>query len=302
MRIQSLLIGAAIAAFVILPAQAGEGWVTGQWQTYNTKALDLENVVATVKVDVKDTGPMAVQVSGLRERVNGVKVYADNGRLMVKCQQINTVWDWQHWFDFSQTNINKPSQLVIHVVVPRGSPVDVEAMAGNVTIGDTMGPLKFEVMGYSESTVGNVTLANLAMEGSGKLKVGNVSGAVHAETDGSGDIRIGDVGKINAEIAGSGSITVGRISGPLNVSIAGSGDFSGANVQGPTSVEIAGSGSVTVAGGEANPFNVDIMGSGNVNFGGTVVNPKIDTMGSGSVRAKACRGSSCNDSDLKISG
>ena len=295
MRIQSLLIGAAIAAIVILPAHAGEGWVTGQWQTYNTKRLDLENVVATVKVDVKDSGPMAVQVSGLRDRVNGVKVYPEGGKLKIECQEVGTVWDWRHWFDFSQGNLNKPSQLVIHVVVPRGSPVDVEAMAGNVTIGDTMGPLKFEVMGYSESTVGNVSEASLEMSGSGKLKVGNVSGTVHAETAGSGDIRIGNVGKLDAEVDGSGSISAGRVGGPVKADIGGSGSVSVANVAGPLAVNIGGS-------GELNPLHVNIAGSGDVTIGGTVVDPRINTFGSGTVKAKACRGSSCNDHDLKIGG
>lgn len=299
MRIPSLLIGAAVAALLVVPANAADGWVNGGWKTYDTRALKLESTAATVKVDVKDSGPMAVQISGVPDRVNGVRVWVSNNTLTVKCQDLNAVWDWKHWFDFSNLSTD-PGKLQIHIAVPRGSALDVESTVGPVDIGSTQGPLKFEVAGSSASTVGNISQAHLEMAGSGKLTVGNVSGPVSAETAGSGDIRIGDVAKMNASIAGSGSISVGRVNGPIDVDIAGSGDFSAASVLGPTKADIAGSGSVTIAGGEANPLKVDIMGSGNVNIGGVAVNPTVDSMGSGTVRVKSCRGSGCNSSDLKI--
>lgn len=302
MRIQSVLIGAAVAALVILPAQAGDpaGWITGQWKTYDARALKLEDVVGTVRVDVKDSGPIAVQISGLPERVNKVHVGVKGGTLEVSSESVGTVWDWKHWFDFSRMNMSKPSQLMIHVAVPRGSSVDVDETAGNVTIGNTMGKLKFSVQGYTESSVGNVSEADLDMAGSGKLTVGNIAGAAKIDTAGSGNIRVGDVGQVNADIAGSGSISAGNIKGGVNVDIAGSGDFSAASVNGPTSASIAGSGSVTIAGGEANPFKVEIMGSGNVSFGGMAVNPKIEAMGSGSVKIKSYRGTLNNDGMAKI--
>jgi hypothetical protein len=299
MRIQSLLIGAAVAALVVIPARAADNWVNGSWKSYQAHTLKLESTVATVKVDVKDNGPMAVQISGLPERVNGVHVWAANNTLSVKCDDIGTVWDWKHWFDFSR-HPSDPGQLQIHIAVPRGSAVDVEAMVGPVNIGSTQGPLKFEIAGHSNSTVGDVSQAHLEMAGSGKLTVGNVSGPVSAETAGSGDIRVGDAAKVDADIAGSGSISVGHVKGPIDVDIAGSGDFSAASVQGPTKADIAGSGSVTIADGEANPLKVDIMGSGSVSLGGVAVNPSVDSMGSGTVRVKACRGTGCNSGDLKV--
>ena len=301
MRIQSLLIGAAVAALIVIPARAGDNWINGPWKTYEAKSLKVESTVATVKVDVKESGPMAVQVSGLPDRVKSVHVWAANNTLSVKMDDIGTVWDWKHWFDFSY-NTMQPDQLQIHIAVPRGSALDVEAMVGPVNIGSTQGPLKFEIAGNSNSTVGDVSEAHLEMAGSGKLNVGNVSGAVFAETAGSGDIRVGDAARVKADIAGSGSISVGRVKGPIDVDIAGSGDFSAASVQGPTKADIAGSGSVTIAEGEANPLDVDIMGSGSVTFGGVAVNPKVDSMGSGSVKVKACRGNGCNDGNLKVGG
>jgi hypothetical protein len=303
MRISSLLIGAALAAAVTLPALAADnGWINGSWQTYDTRALKLESVVGTVRVDVKDTGPMAIQVSGVPERVKAVHVKASGGTLRVESEQVGSVWDWRHWFDFRRIN-NNPGQLQIRIAVPRGTPVDVDETAGTVTIGNTMGPLTFSVQGYTESSIGNVTSAKLDMAGAGKLTIANVYGPVDIDTAGSGNIRLGDVARIKADIAGSGSVTTGNVNGGIDVDIAGSGDFSAASVHGPASASIAGSGSVTIAGGEANPFRVEIMGSGNVSFGGLAVNPKIEAMGSGTVRIKAYRGNLENDgAKLNIGG
>lgn len=303
MRITSLLIGAGFAALVSLPALAADNWVNGSWQTYDTRSLKLDSVVGTVRIDVKDSGPMAIQVSGLPERVKRVHVKASGGTLKVDSEQVGTVWDWRHWFDFNSFKSNKPAQLQVNIAVPRGTPVDIDETAGNVTIGNTMGPLTFSVMGYTESTVGNVTSAKLEMSGSGKLTIANVYGPADIETAGSGNIRIGDAARVKAEIAGSGSITTGAVNGPIEVDIAGSGNFSAASVRGPASATIAGSGSVTIAGGEADPLRVEIMGSGNVSFGGMAVNPKIEAMGSGSVRIKAYRGNLQNDgAKLNIGG
>jgi hypothetical protein len=301
MRIQSLLIGAAVAAIVVLPARAADAnWVNGSWQTYQTHKLKLDNIVGNVKVDVKDSGPMVIRVSGLSDRVKAVHVQASHDTLTVASDEIDTVWDWRNWFKFSDGYHMKPDQLVIHIAVPRGSAVDVDA-SGNMTIGSTNGPLRFEVAGFTNSTVGDVSEAHLSMAGSGKLTVGNVAGKANIETAGNGNIRIGNAGKVKADIAGSGSIAVGNIQSSVNVDIAGSGDFSAASVNGPTSVDIAGSGSVTIAGGEANPLHVDIMGSGSVSFGGVAVNPRISSMGSGSVKIKSYRGTLDNDGMGKIS-
>jgi hypothetical protein len=302
-RLHSLLIGAAIAAVVILPAKADDaGWVNGPWRTYDARTLKLDDVVGTVRVDVKDGGPMAVQVSGLRDRVNGVSVNAGGGTLRIESAGPDGVWDWRHWFDFSHMDADKPDQLVIHVAVPRGAAVRVNDLVGNAAIGDTQGPLTFESAGYTRSTIGNVTDAHLSLAGSGKLSVANVAGPLYASTAGSGDIKVGDAARVDADIAGSGSVSVGRVGGPIKVDIAGSGNFSAVSVNGPTKADIAGSGSVTIAGGEANPFHVDIMGSGNVTFGGMAVDPKISAMGSGNVKIRAYRGKLSNDgmSNLKI--
>ncbi len=302
-RTQSLLIGAAIAALVTLPAFAGDpNWVTGQRNSFDVKSLKVEDAVATLKVEVTDRGPVTVQISGLKQRMGEVKAEAHNGELRIEGHNADAVWDWAHWFDFSHMNDYKPGQLIIAVTVPRGTRVVVDDLVGNATIGDTGGPMNFSSAGYTESTIGNVSEAHISLAGSGRVTVGNVAGPLYADTAGNGDIKAGDVAKANADIAGSGSIQVGHIAGPLKVDIAGSGDFTAASVNGSTDVDIAGSGSVSIANGLADPLHVDIMGSGSLTFGGMAVDPKISSMGSGNVNIKAYRGKLSNEgmSNLKI--
>ena len=301
-RISSILIGAALAALISLPAKAGDpNWITGPQRNFDIKSLKIEEVLGTVKVDVKDGGPATLQISGLKQRVDGLTVAQANGVLSIKGRNQQSVWDWSHWFDFSYQDF-KPDQLIVHVTIAKGTRVDVDDINGKATIGNTQGEIHFSSAGSTESTIGNVAEAHISLAGSGKVTVGNVAGALNAETAGSGDIKVGNADKVNADIAGSGSIMVGSVNGPLKVDIAGSGDFTAASVNGPTDLDIAGSGSVSIAGGEANPLHVDIMGSGNVTFGGTAVDPDISAMGSGSVKIKAFRGKLSNDgmSNLKI--
>jgi hypothetical protein len=233
MQVKSVLIGAALAAMVIVPANAADpGWITGGWHSFDARALKLDDVVGTVRVDVKDSGPVALQINGLPDRVKNVHVAVKGNTLVIESERIGTVWDWRHWFDFRGGG-NKPSALQINVAVPRGMPLDIDETAGNVTIGNTMGPLKFSVQGYTQSSVGDVASADIDMAGAGRLTLGNVAGNVKIDAAGSGNIRIGNVGRLNADIAGSGSIAVGNIRGGVDVDIAGSGDFSAASVTGP---------------------------------------------------------------------
>jgi len=301
-RISSILIGAAIAALISLPAKAGDpNWVTGPQKTFDIKTLKIDDVLGTLKIDVRDGGQATLQINGLKQRVDGISVKQANGTLSIKGHAERSVWDWSKWFDFSY-NDTKPDQLYVLLTIPKGTRVDVNDVIGKATIGNTEGEMHFSSAGSTQSTIGNVSEAHISLAGSGKITLGNVAGALSADTAGSGDIKVGDVGKVDADIAGSGSIQVGRIVGPLKVDIAGSGDFSAASVNGPVETDIAGSGSVTIAGGEANPLHVDIMGSGNVTFGGMAVDPDISAMGSGSVKLKAYRGKLSNGgmSNLKI--
>ncbi len=291
----SMMIGAAVAAMLVLPAVAGDnGWVVWPTKTVQgTNALRVEDVIGSVRVNVAN-GPMKVDVSGAREMVSGVTVRSDGGTLRITGSEITNVnvWDWKHWFDFSNIRDDNDhnGKLFIKVTVPKGTSVTIDDLVGDATVGDTFGPVRLETTA-GDTSVGKVGQARISMAGSGKTAVADVGGELRLDIAGSGRITAGHAGMVKADIAGSGDTQVGAIGGGASVDIAGSGDFSAKTVNGPVRVSIAGSGNVKIADGYANPLRVDIIGAGDLFFGGTAVDPRISAMGSGNVHIKSYTGS-----------
>jgi hypothetical protein len=248
---------------------------------------------------------MEVQVSGSQERVNGVQISQDDGRLKIDAssyeEDTQSVWDWKNWFNFHSDWGHHASDLTIRVTVPRGSNVDVEDLVGEADIGDTMGELRFEAAA-SKAHIGKVAKAKISLGGSGRIDIASVSGPLDVDMGGSGKLVVGPTGSVKADIAGSGDAQFGPISGGLTLDIAGSGDVTAAHVNGPTHVDVAGSGTVRIADGIANPLHVDIMGAGSLYFGGVAIDPHIEAVGSGNVHIKAYRGKLSNEgmADVKI--
>jgi hypothetical protein len=286
---KSLLMGAAVAALLILPAAAAEDWVTWPQRSYNASGLKVNDFVGTLLINVSNGGNATVNVSGTRERTRQVEVYSAGSTVVIEGQNTESVWDWHKWFNFSDYTRSKPDQLVVKVSLPRGSAVSVEDLVGKATIGDTMGPLKFEASA-TESKIGKVSSAKISLAGTGRIDVAAVTGPLDLDIAGSGKVTVGPSQRVKADIAGAGDTALGPIAEGLDVDIAGSGNISTPRVNGPVKVDIAGSGSVNIADGVANPLHVDIMGSGDFSFGGTAVNPHVSSFGSGSVKIKAYKG------------
>jgi hypothetical protein len=292
-RGKSFLAGAAVAALLILPAAAANGdWTVWPTKTFGGNALKVTDIVGTLTVNVRDGGPVTVDVSGARPRVNGVSVHQEDGTVVIDGSdsgENQSVWDWHKWFNFSTDWTPKTDNLKIKVTVPRGARVDVDDLVGDATIGDTQGELRFEAAA-TKARIGRVGQAHVTLGGAGHVEIAQVNGPLHLEIGGSGKVAVGPTKGVKVEIGGSGDAQFGAIAGGLSVDIGGSGDVSAASVNGPTHVDIAGSGSVKIADGTADPLHVDIMGAGNFIFGGVAVDPHIDAIGSGNVKLKSYRG------------
>jgi hypothetical protein len=304
-KMRSFLGGAAVAAVLILPAAASNGdWVSWPAKNFNADAVRIEDMVGKLTVNVRDGGPVSVEVSGVKERVNGISIREEDGKVVIDGSDANdneSVWNWRNWFNFSTNYEPSTDNLSVKVTVPKGARVDVSDLVGDATIGDTQGELHFEAAA-SKARIGRVGPAHVSLGGAGRIDIAQVNGALHLEVGGSGKVTVGPTQSVHAEIAGSGDAEFGAIAGGLSLDIAGSGDVSAASVNGPTKVDIAGSGSVKIADGTANPLHVDIMGAGNFVFGGVAVDPHIDAVGSGTVKLKSYRGHLDNEgmADVKI--
>jgi hypothetical protein len=290
-RWKSVLTGALVAAALTFPAIA-DNWITGPTKTFDARNVSVNDIVGNVSIAVRDGGPATVQINGAKQRVDETSVRMEGDTVRVVGHAYNEVWDWHHWFDFSDHMTT--GGLQVKITMPRGGDVHVEDLVGDAQIGDTMGSMHFGAVS-TNSTIGRVADAKIDLAGSGKVTIASVQGDLHAETAGAGKIVAGNVGAVNADVAGSGAIDLGNVNGDLHLDIAGSGDFSAKSLNGGAHIDIAGSGSVHIDNGKADPFHVDILGSGDVHFGGVAVDPHVSGFGSGQVRIHAIKGKLSSD-------
>jgi len=213
---KSLLLGAAVAAVLILPAAAAEDWVTWPQKTFSGGALKVDDFVGTLIVNVTNGGNINVAVSGTRERMKQVEVHSSGSQVLIEGQNTDSVWDWHNWFNYADYTRAKPDQLVVKVSVPRGTAVTVNDIVGKATIGDTMGPLKFEASA-TQSKIGKVSSADISLAGTGRIDVAAVNGPLRLDIAGSGKVTVGPTQGVKADIAGAGDTALGPIAGGLDV-------------------------------------------------------------------------------------
>ncbi|HTT99354.1 MAG TPA: DUF2807 domain-containing protein [Rhizomicrobium sp.] len=297
---KSMLGGAVVAATLILPAAAAgdNGWTAGPWQGFDAKSVKVKDIVGHLRVEVKPQAKATIQVSGLRNRVSAVTVRTEGDQLVVAGRNDDAVWDWKNWFNFNDDH-NSTKDLDVHIVVPKGTDIDVRDMVGDATIGDTMSDVHFEAVD-SNTTIGRTREAHLSMAGDGKITIADVANDLHIEIAGSGKIKAGSAADVHADVAGSGSADMGGINGGLHLDIAGSGDFNATKVNGPVHVSIVGAGSVHIPQGVANPLHVDIMGAGDFVFGGQAVDPHVTALGSGRVKIRSYSGKMHSDGMVDV--
>ena len=293
---------AQIGPHVVMVAETG-GWVNGAVKTYPVRAVKVDDLVGSLVVTAKPDGPITMQLSGIKSRVDGIQVSSDGGTLHIEGTHINSVWDWRNWFNFSVHDESEPQNLIVKLSVPKGTDINIDGLVGDAAIGDTMGPLRLEAAA-TNAKIGHVGKAKLSFAGSGKIDIAEVAGPLDLDIAGSGKVHVGKSGHVRADIAGAGDASFDTIDGGLKLDIAGSGDVAAGSVNGPVKIGIAGSGSVKIANGQAKPFKVSIMGSGNIDFGGNAVDPDLSALGSGTVRLKSYSGhlSSSGSVSVKVNG
>ncbi|MCC6918119.1 MAG: DUF2807 domain-containing protein [Alphaproteobacteria bacterium] len=287
---------AAAPAAIICAAAASAGEQTLN-QTFQTHRLQIDALIAHLTVNVQDgASGMNVAVDGTQEMVQKLRMTTSGDALVLSMDGSGEDW-WSDMWDWTSAS---SEDLTITVTVGPGTPVKVANFIGDATVGDIRAEIEFNSTG-GETSIGEVTDAEVAIAGSGDISLARATGKVEASIAGSGTIRTGDTGDATVEIAGGGDIIMGVINGGLNVDVAGSGEVTVKSVSGKVDIDVAGSGDVRIDGGNANPFRVDIAGSGDVRFGGTAHDPNVSVMGSGDVWIAAYTGTLSSDgADIKI--
>lgn len=141
------------------------------------------------------------------------------------------------------------NEIKITVIVPKGTPIDVSDISGQVNIGDTEGDLNASIVGGSKIFAGHVKDAHLSLQGGGDIRVEKVSGRIlTAEITGSGDIRIkkGNVATLIASVTGSGDVKFGGSADNATLTVTGSGDIKVADVKNRPVTRITGTGDIDI--------------------------------------------------------
>ena len=151
------------------------------------------------------------------------------------------------------------------------------------------GSLNFDAC-YVYGETSDVGEAVIGVVHGSRLVVGNVKGGLEIDVSGDADVRVGNASIVDVDVAGSGDVVLGDIDGMLDVSIAGSGLVRATRMDGPTTARIAGSGMLAVKAGRTDKLRAFIDGSGGVFFGGAVTQPELTLYGSAEVRMDSVNG------------
>jgi hypothetical protein len=286
-----------VAPAVMLGAYAVADEVHPPPQTFQAHELHVKAWIGKLSVEVSpDAHDIVISLSGDENAIQNVQLSAEGDTAVIRMQGLEGDW-WDTMWDWSEYD---PDDLEARVIVPSGTPVQIDGLAGDATIGDLLAPIGLKVAA-GDVTIGRVTDAAISIAGSAGITVAHADQSLRVEIAGSGDVTCGDASSARIEIAGGGEVHLGHIAKSLDVQIAGSGDVSAESVHGSVMINVAGSGEVDINGGVADPFHVDIAGSGDVRFAGTANNPVISVMGSGDVWLAAYTGALKSDgADIKI--
>ncbi len=290
-RLRPILL-AGVLALVPLSVSADAQETRGP-TTHDVETLSIENFIGTILVEVKDSGPAELVITGSTEKLDDLLVEDSGSTLRIAGDGRDWDWsDWSGWLNWSAGNRRDLDEYpAVVVTVAEGTGIEMEDVAGMIRVGDLGGPVNFESVSL-EGTIGAVTEATIGVAGSGDLVLGAVAKDLDVSIAGSGDVAGSTVGEnASVSIAGSGSVTLDTVAAGLSVSIAGSGDTVVQSVSGPVTIGVNGSGDVDIEEGRADPLSISINGSGDVTFGGLAVDPRISVNGSGDVSLGEYEGS-----------
>ena len=276
----------AIGIAVAVIAVAGVWWVSSgkdsarEFASFDADALRVSDLVGSLHVEVTNDPEMTVTVQGPSDALKRVDITTRNGTLVIDQDR---GLGWIRIFGF------RDRKMEISVRVPRGTPVAIDDLVGELYIGDIMAPIDFR--GHlSEGHIGDVTEAALAVSGSGNLWLGDVAGELALTVSGSAHATFESAGTAALAVTGSGELFGGDVRAGLALNIRGSGEANIDSLSGPARIEISGSGSAHIGSGRASAFVARISGSGDLVFGGTAVDPDLRVTGSGHITLAAHEG------------
>lgn len=238
--------------------------VTDGPKQFSAVALEVNNVTAKVNVDVHDGSQIEYTVTGPADQVEVINAKVSSNTLVIEGDSRNETTVVQSsnnsvviTGDYVMGSIISASNsflggghdvATITVKVPKGTPVRVDNVLGDVTIGDTHGTLWAAVRGSSDMRVGHIGKADVRVHGSSSVRIKEVAGEVFADIKGSGTLKIrgGSMPSLVASVQGNGSVGISGTATTAELQVAGNGEIHVAHVRQSPNKHVRGNGRIRV--------------------------------------------------------
>ncbi len=163
---------------------------------------------------------------------NNTVIVGDGGRAQITIDGVDVTKDAE-------------DPVVLEVIVPAGTRVDMREFVGDAVIGDILAPLHVELLS-GEVRAGQIADGDLIVQGAGNVHVASIDGQLGMVVNGSGSIAVesGRANGLNGEVNGSGSLHFGGHAETASVSVNGVGTVNVAHVDRRPHTAINGIGSV----------------------------------------------------------
>lgn len=264
---RSHMAGMVVALGLVMPiwSIADESNIKTIDQTFHAQRLEVDGFAGQLSVDVEKRSDLAVQIRGAGEDMGGVAMSVQDGTLRIKDRRgairgtsvvsVGNVTTVVSGGGSATVNIGgrefgggaARQPVEINVRIPAGAPLDLRGLVGNCRIGDLRGPVKL-TLSSGHCTLGEITLGELRVEGSGDIAVQQVDGDLHVAVSGSGDIRVrgGKVNRLEASLSGSGQIDLGVHAQQAVLTLVGAGNIHVAEVRERPRMTKTGAGDIVV--------------------------------------------------------
>lgn len=262
-------------------------------------SLRMENLFAEVSINTHDEEEVFIEIIGQGDHVSLIDISNKNGLLLingeradVSCRVVEVDGEVVSGNKLPSIKILAPFKTNISVadifgrtaIGEFGGKLEVRSDMGDVDIAKTKnaslrlcgmgnltvrnydGFLGLHNSGYGAFRVlnGNITGANIIVEGIGKARVPEVSGDLTIKNTGYGNIYVNKAGKTTIAVDSAGNVSVNEVNGDLTITNSGQGD-------------------VTIEKGLVNKLYIKITGIGNAVFGGQANKADLNSIDMGNI-------------------
>lgn len=285
-------------------------------KTFASSGLVIENVRADIEIEPHEKKTIEVTISGTQTDCDTIGLNEIAGQLHIDHQEVPVRIFGQRepeqngakkigFIDsikkFLQTPISVKilsvdaivdSKPAIKIKVPKGTAISIKDTDGELTIGNTEGPLELDIDNSDGASLGKIKNASLTSSGEGNVNVSRVDGTLVAILNGYGDITIeeGVVSNLKVETNDAGHFEFGGTSQNGDLACNSGGNITVEKINGTLVTQLEGSGNMTIADGTIIDLKISTNDDGDFEFQGKAQNAELESNANGLITIREING------------